>query len=133
MAVKAILEIEGKKFNILEFNYKLEQPANKIGYPSGNVSGGHIRLVLESDKDIFAFEWTKSHDLQKEGTITFYNQDGISIFKKLKFQEAYCLLYKEEFNSDGKIAMHILLKYHLEIAIIKARILQKTGANLKLI
>ncbi|WP_309609540.1 type VI secretion system tube protein TssD [Flavobacterium sp.] len=105
MAVKAILEIEGKKFNIQEFNYKLEQAANHIGYPCGNVSGGHIILVLESDKDITAFDWTKSHDVQKKGTITFYNQDGISIFKKLGFQEAYCFLYKEEFDSNGKFAM----------------------------
>ena len=39
MAVKAILEIEGKKFNVQEFNYKLIQEASKNGYPCGNVSG----------------------------------------------------------------------------------------------
>ena len=105
MASKAVLEIEGKKYNVLEFNYKLHQESGKNGYPCGNVSGGHITLVLESDKDISAFDWAKSADVQKEGIIKFYNQDGMSLFKKLNFREAYCLHFKEEFNSNGKTAM----------------------------
>ena len=43
--------------------------------------------------------------MQKEGTVSFYNHDGMSIFKKLEFREAYCFLYKEEFSSNGKLAM----------------------------
>ncbi|WP_309608231.1 type VI secretion system tube protein TssD [Flavobacterium sp.] len=105
MASKAVLEIEGKKYNVLEFNYKLHQEAGRNGFPCGNVSGGHIIMVIESDKNIEAFDWAKSADVQKEGTVSFYNHDGMSIFKKLEFREAYCFLYKEEFDSNGKFAM----------------------------
>jgi hypothetical protein len=34
MAVKAVLEIEGKKLNILEFRYKVEQPVGRNGFPA---------------------------------------------------------------------------------------------------
>ena len=105
MASKAVLEIEGNRYNILEFNYKLTQEAGRNGFPCGNVMGGHIIIVLESDKGIETFDWAKNHNLQKEGTISFYNHDGISIFKKLTFREAYCFLYHEEFYSNGKQAM----------------------------
>ena len=105
MASKAVLEIEGKRYNILEFNYKLTQEAGRNGFPCGNVMGGHIIIVLESDKGIETFDWAKNHNLQKEGTISFYNHDGMSIFKKLTFREAYCFLYHEEFYSNGKQAM----------------------------
>ena len=105
MAVKAVLEIEGNELNILEYKYQLDQESYKNGYPFGNVSGGLITLVLESKKETDNFDWAKSLGAQKEGVIKFYNQDGMSVFKKLSFREAYCLHFKEEFNSNGKLAM----------------------------
>ena len=112
MAVKAILEIEGKKLNILEFNYKINQTIDKVGIPSGNPLGGIIILTLESDKDTMIYDWTLGHDVQKDGKITFYNQDGISKFKEIKFQEAYCILHNEKFTNNGKFPM----KYTIEIS-----------------
>ena len=72
MAVKAVLEIEGKKFNILEFNYKFEQSTNNVGYVCGGTFGGKILLTLESEKDTLIYDWTISLEAQKEGTIIFY-------------------------------------------------------------
>lgn len=112
MAVKAVLEIEGKKLNILEFKYKIEQPASRNGFPSGNPFGGKIILTLESDKDTLIYDWTLSQDAQKEGTIIFYNQDGISKFKEIKFQEAYCILHDEKFINSGEFPM----QYTIEIS-----------------
>ena len=112
MAVKAILELEGKKINILEFNYKINQTVDKVGIPSGNPQGGIITLTLESDKDTMIYDWTLDHDVQKDGKITFYNQDGISKFKEIKFQEAYCILHTEKFTNNGKFPM----KYTIEIS-----------------
>ena len=112
MAVKAVLELEGKKFNIHEFNYKLKQPANKMGFPAGDPFGGYITLTLESDKETTIYDWTKSHDMQKNGIITFYKQDGMSQFKQLKFYEAYCFVIHEEFTSRGEFAM----RYTIEIS-----------------
>ena len=112
MAVKAVLELEGKKFNIYEFNYKLKQPADKMGFPAGDPFGGYITLTLESDKDTLIYDWTKSDDMQKNGVITFYKQDGMSQFKQLKFYEAYCFVIHEEFTSRGEFAM----RYTIEIS-----------------
>ena len=112
MAVKAILEIEGKRFNISEFSYKFEQTTNNVGYVCGNPHGGRILLTLESEKDTLIYDWAISQEVQKEGIITFYNQDGISRFKEMKFREAYCVLHDERFTNTGEFPM----SYTIEIS-----------------
>jgi hypothetical protein len=99
MSFKAKLEVGGKKYNVLHCSYDLNQEVDATGRPSSITRGGRIRLTVESTADPFVFEWMVNNFERKDGSITFVKRDTDAKLKELRFTEAYCVKYEEDFES----------------------------------
>jgi len=110
MSFLAKLSIDGEDFNILECDFAINQNSDETGRPSAKPKGGQITVLIESNIKIDFFEWASSGSATKSGEIVFYRRDNISSLKKLEFKEAYCLEYRERFNSVDSQPLQILLK-----------------------
>lgn len=102
MSFKAIFEVSGKKYNILNVNYSLAQETDPTGRPSAQTRGGRIELTIESTGETDIFEWMTNSFERKDGKIVFLKKDSRSTLKELIFNEGYVVKYKENFNSVGR-------------------------------
>jgi len=102
MSFKAILEVAGKKYNILNVNYGLFQETDATGRPSTITRGGKIDVTVEGTGSTKLFEWMTNSFERKDGKIVFFKRDSEATLKELKFTEAYLVKHKEKFESVGE-------------------------------
>ncbi|TPN81235.1 type VI secretion system tube protein TssD [Aquimarina algicola] len=110
MSFLSKLHIDGEEFNVLEFEFSVEQSVDESNRPCARPKGGVIEMLIESNTKVDFFEWSKSSSATKDGRIEFYRRDNISSLKKLQFNEAYCIKYTEKFNSIDNEPLKIFLK-----------------------
>ncbi|MCF3111411.1 phage tail protein [Niabella sp. CC-SYL272] len=101
MSFKAQLEVAGKKVNILDMNYALNQETDATGRPSSITRGGKITLTVESTGETNFFEWMCNNFERKDGKIVFTKRDSDATMKELNFKEGYLVQYRENFNSTS--------------------------------
>jgi Hemolysin coregulated protein Hcp (TssD) len=101
MSFKSKLKVGGKELNILDASYDLYQEVDASGRPSSVTRGGTITITVESTGDSFFFEWVCNNFERKDGSVVFIKRDTDATLKELKFKEAYCVKYKETFDSTG--------------------------------
>lgn len=102
MSFKAKLKIAGKEYNILNINYGLMQETDATGRPSSVARGGKIDLTVESTGGTELFELMTNNFERKDGSVVFIKRDTDATLKELKFEEAYVVKYKENFESWSK-------------------------------
>ena len=93
MALKATLEIDSKIYNVQDLDYRLSQPSDFKGKPTGLTGGGIINFtILANKKDNFFFqEWVLSLATVKSGKFLLPITDGIDHEEtEINFQDAYC-------------------------------------------
>ncbi|CVK15984.1 hypothetical protein Ga0061079_104103 [Apibacter mensalis] len=105
----AKLEIDGETYTVLKCNYNFKKPTDSTTKPSGEVSGGKIKLTLESRGNVSFLEWIMAPDKEKDGTITFFRRDAISKLLEIQLKKAYCIKFKEKFNAVDNQPMQITL------------------------
>jgi hypothetical protein len=108
MAALGILTLDSKEYKVLEFNYKSNQPTDKLGRPVGRSKGCHIDLILESDKSTSILSWMLGYE-EKDGVIAFYKHDAMSKFKEFAFKKAHCVSWVEKFEANGNLPMRQIL------------------------
>lgn len=101
MSFKAIFEVDGKKYRVVNCSYSLNQFVDDTGRPSSTVRAGTIDLVVESTDDTTLFEWMCDSYMRKDGKITFNKRDEDAKMKELEFKEAYMVHYSESFSEGG--------------------------------
>ncbi|WP_018629764.1 type VI secretion system tube protein TssD [Niabella aurantiaca] len=101
MSFKAQLEVAGKKVNVLDMNYALNQETDATGRPSSITRGGKITLTVESTGETNFFEWMCNNFERKDGKIVFTKRDSDATMKELNFKEGYLVQYRENFNSTS--------------------------------
>jgi hypothetical protein len=101
MSFKASLYIEDQEYRVLNCKYEISQSMDHKGKPASRPQGGRITVLVESDENSFLFDWSASETQIKNGSILFYKNDAMSKMKELKFTDAYCVNYVEEFTSEG--------------------------------
>ena len=101
MSFQAILNVSGKKYNVLNVNYGLFQETDATGRPSTITRGGKIDITVESTGETDLFEWMTNSFERKDGSVVFYKRDSQATLKELKFSEAYLVKHKEKFDSVG--------------------------------
>ena len=57
MPFKAVLRIDGKKYNLLNADYNFSTYTDPTGYVSNMVRFEQIRLVLATEADVFFLQW----------------------------------------------------------------------------
>jgi hypothetical protein len=94
MAYTAELTIEGKVFPIIKCEYNFSQEVNLFGKPIPRVISKPIKLELYGTEDETNISWAANSMKKLDGTISFYKANK-SVFKEIKFEDGYCIKYKE--------------------------------------
>ncbi|MFV0305345.1 MAG: type VI secretion system tube protein TssD [Moheibacter sp.] len=102
MSFQSKLKVAGKEYNILKVNFGLAQETDATGRPSTITRGGKIELIVESTGETELFEWITNSFERKDGSIVFIKRDSDATLKELKFEEAYLVKYRENFDSTGR-------------------------------
>ncbi len=101
MSFLSQLTIDDDTMNVLKCSFAFEQGADFTGRPSQKPRGGQVTIVIESTNKTDFLEWMISSQMTKNGEIIFYKRDNMSSLKTLKFTDAYCLSYHEDFDAIG--------------------------------
>lgn len=96
--IKASFKVDGQEAEVISLSYSFDQNVDNIGQPAGEVRGGVINVSLGSLGSEKRFGWMVTSDMKKNGEIEFVDADG-STLKTLKFEDAYCVGYTEEFEA----------------------------------
>ncbi len=109
MSFYAKLVIEKEEMNVLDCSFEFTQEADYNGRPSEKPRGGKIEVLIEATAKTHFLEWMISSDMTKNGSLNFYKRESMSNLKKVEFKGAYCLHYKEHFNSESAQPLQIKL------------------------
>lgn len=101
MSFKAKFKVAGKERNILHVQYALKQDTDATGRPSTITRGGKIEITVEGTGETDIFEWMTNSFERKDGSIAYLKRDSEATLKEVKFEEAYIVGYKENFDSEG--------------------------------
>jgi Hemolysin coregulated protein Hcp (TssD) len=129
MSFLATLNLDGKKYNVLAFDYKASQQVDNNGKPSSKPHGFYIAITVQSDRDSSLSDWMVDSLMAKDGYIRFYNRDGMSKFKDVKFETTYCVGYKEIFEANSKLPMRQMLTLSSGRVIYGNTIFEETWAR----
>lgn len=110
MSFIAKLTLEGQDANVLNCRFRFSQETDATSRPSSIPHGGLIDVTIESTGNTDLFDWMISPTQTKSGLITFYRRDTMSKLKTLKFNDAHCINYVEEYNHNGEFPMQITLQ-----------------------
>ena len=102
----AVLELEGAKAQVIDLTYSFSRTTDpEKGQPVKVVRNGLISLTIRSDEKEMngkIINWMGDQDLAKAGSITiFKDADQTKELKKIEFENAYVVGYRENFNSQG--------------------------------
>ena len=127
----AVLELEGAKAQVIDLSYSLSRSTDpEKGQPTKVVRNGFISLTIRSDEKEMngkIINWLQTQDLGKAGSVTIYkDSEQKKELKKLEFENAFVVGYRENFNSQGASSNTI------ESFEITAEILKVSGAEFKM-
>jgi len=115
MAYTADLTIEGKTFQVIRCEYTLSQEVDLFGKPVPRVTSDPIRVELYGTGEETAISWAANNRKKLNGTISFYKTDQ-SVFKEIKFEDAYCVKYGEDIRFSNKGSSVAPYRHLLEIS-----------------
>ena len=118
MSFKAVLDIDGDQYRVLNCDYEFRQEVDATGRPSSTTRGGIIRVEIESTDDTSNFEWMCDSYMRKDGKITYNKRDEDSKLKELEFKEAYLVGYREAFDNVGDGSMTETLTFSARTVIL---------------
>jgi hypothetical protein len=95
MAYTAELAIEGKTFPIRKCEYGFSQKVDLLGKPIPMVTSNRIKLEITGTDDETNISWAANEKKKLGGTISFYRADQ-SVMKEIKFEDGFCIKYKED-------------------------------------
>ena len=148
MASELTLEINGRKRDILRYNYRFHREI-RYNRPVDSIWGGEICVEMTSDGDTYFLEMLMAEkEVVKEsanstrktftvpaavsGKIQFIKEN--EIFRELSFQEAYVVFYGERMSSIGPKSMSTFLVISPMKMEVNKRVMmvkrQDTGINL---
>lgn len=107
MSFQATFTLNGKKFDALDASYECERDVDQKGRPSSKVYGCKIMGVVESTGDNSIFESMCSEHKPFSGDIVFKQSNEDAEMKKVEFENAYVVKFKEEFERETKKPMTI--------------------------
>jgi len=108
--IRAVFKCDGQESEVVNVSYSLDQNIDQIGQPAGEVRGGIINVRVNSSKSEKRYGWMVASDVKKSGEIDYVDKDG-QVLKTLKFEDAYCVGYTEEFTAfDGQSSGNVTIK-----------------------
>lgn len=105
MSFLAKLTIEEEEMNVLECSFEFTQKVDYNGRPTELPRAGLINILLESTNNTNLLAWMVLPHTYKDGEIVFFKRDIMSSNKTLKFFDAFCVSYQENFNAEDALPM----------------------------
>jgi hypothetical protein len=127
----AVLDLEGAKAQVIDLSYSLSRSTDpEKGQPTKVVRNGFISLTIRSDEKEMngkIINWMSQQDLPKAGSITiFKDAEQSNELKKIEFENAFVVGYRENFNSQG-VSSNTIESFE-----ITAEVLKVSGAEFKM-
>jgi len=107
--IKAQFLVDGTESEVIELSYSLDQNVDNIGQPAGEVRGGIISVTLGTNGSSDRYGWMVASDMKKSGEIKYTDATGQTL-KTVKFEDAYCVAYTEEYEAFAGGAAGISIK-----------------------
>lgn len=102
MSFKAVFEVNGKKYRVLNCSYTMSQDTDATGRPSSAVKAGTLQLEVESTGDSALTEWAFDAFKEQDGKVTFSQRNSDQKMKELSFKNGYIVNYSEAFTNQGE-------------------------------
>lgn len=96
--INAFFILDGKKYNIENFNIGFIQPTDYKGQPEHEMKGGQLTVTLSQAADDNLYLWAKKSTLVKSGEVLFQTDMGISVLKII-FNNGYCVNLTRELSA----------------------------------
>ncbi len=96
--IKVNFLVDGTEDEIIAVSYSFDQNIDNIGQPAGEVRGGQIQVTLGTNGTADRFGWMVASDMKKSGEIKYTDATG-QVLKTVKFEDAYCVGYTEEYEA----------------------------------
>lgn len=127
----AVFELEGANAQVIDLSYSFSRSTDpEKGQPVKVVRNGFISLTIRSDEKEMngkIINWMGAQDLAKAGSITIYKDaDQTKELKKIEFENAYVVGYRENYNSQG------MSSNTSESFDISAEVVKVSGAEFKM-
>jgi hypothetical protein len=100
MVAKAELVLDGNTYLLNSVSVEIEQEADQFGRPLTVPKGGKIEIEMFSVEDDVIFDWMVHTKKTLNGSINLYEADFETKLKEIKFEDAYCIEFSEQFD-DG--------------------------------
>ena len=96
------MEVDGKTYHVVNMNYAVNRDYDYAGRPSSILKNSFLDLDLEvPDGDAMFFKWLCQNE-KKDGIIRFNKIDQESKHIEFKYEQAFCLVYKQLYASGPK-------------------------------
>jgi hypothetical protein len=122
MAFRAVLNLSGKEFDVLDCDYKLERDVDSKGRPASNIYGGKVRIHVESTEDTSILEQMVSQFKPISGSITFKKGNEEAKMKELVWENGYIISFEESIDVVGSKPMTLTF-------VVSAQVLKIGGAQ----
>ena len=104
MSFNTTLELDGKVFTILSFNYQTKQETDVTGRPSSINRAGMCTFTIELSKDASLFSsWAFDSYLMKTCVFKYEKRDTQATQRTVTFENSYLVKFIENFESTGSV------------------------------
>jgi hypothetical protein len=107
--------IEGKTFRVIKCEYGFSQNVDLFGKPVPWVTSDPIKLEIVGTNDETSISWATNNKKKLNGSISIYRSDQ-SVLKEIKFEDGYCVKYKEDIQLLIKSSLDTPYRHCLEIS-----------------
>jgi hypothetical protein len=102
IGVGAHFTLDGKEFLVTKVSYGCNRNADERGSPTDAPKAMLIRMtVTPTQNDDFAllYDWAFKNDRKLSGQIEFKYDNDSQVLRKMEFEDAYCVGFRETFLS----------------------------------
>jgi hypothetical protein len=100
IGVEAHFTLDGKEFLVKKVSYGCNRNADERGSPTDAPKARLIRMTISpTQNDDFAllYDWAFKNDRQLSGQIEFKYDNDSQVLRKMEFEDAYCVGFRESF------------------------------------
>ena len=106
--VESHLMLNGKKYEIIEFNVVFTQVTDHKGQPQHEVSGGKLSLTIPHHADNTLYDWAKTSTHLKNGEVVFFSELSGTV-THVEFFNAYCIHMENQIKSAGGLSVKLTI------------------------
>lgn len=114
MSLSARLHITGHSnestgSEVLSCDFSFSQEIDGTGRVASNVRGGIINLTIRGVDDPEILQWSVTRNAIRSGRISFSGVIATGPTRRIEFEDAYLINYRENFTSQSDIVIYLTL------------------------